>query len=320
MNAATEPVRIYVGAHATERLAYQVLEHSIRRNTALPVAMRTIDNSLAPSPKDARFLPYTNFSYGRFAIPKLAGYQGRAIYMDSDMIVLRDIAEIWEMPFDGAKILVEKVTDNTRGAGRLTAVMVLDCAALRWEPEAIMAKLGEQYDYSELMSVLPLLEEGDLQDRLPLGWNSLDELTAETRLLHYTKIKTQPWVYPAHPLGYLWIEELQRMLASGALAETVLREEVAGGHVRPSLLLELGLEDPQGKRSYTPEELARYDRRAGFVIHEKLFADMDAKEKARLEHERQNDPIGYQRRRRQRLWRNFTRHPIRFLTDEKLRR
>jgi hypothetical protein len=58
---------------------------------------------------------------------------------------------------------------------------------------------------------------------------------------------------------------------------------------------------------------------AGFVIHKKLFDDMRAKEVARREHERLSDPPGYNRRRRQRLWRNFYRHPIRFLTDEKLR-
>jgi hypothetical protein len=78
------PVRVFVGAHETENLAFRVLEYSIRRHTNLPVEMRTIDNSLAPSPKDDRSLPYTNFSYGRFAVPKEAGYQGRAIYMDSN--------------------------------------------------------------------------------------------------------------------------------------------------------------------------------------------------------------------------------------------
>ena len=283
--------------------------------------MRTIDNSLAPPPKDDRFLPYTNFSYGRFAIPKLAGYTGRAIYMDSDMVVFRDIAEIWQMPFDGAKILVEKVSDKTRGSGRLTAVMVMDCAALRWDPEAIIARLGVDYDYKELMSVYPLLEDGDLQDRLPLGWNSLDEYTPETRLLHYTKIKTQPWVYPCHPLGYLWLDELKLMLENGAVSEQMVRDEVVAGHVRPSLLPQLGLSDRhrQAPADLTAQELLRYDQAVGFVIHKKLFADMDTKHKARVEYERKTDPNGYWRRRCERMWRSFYRHPIRFFIEPKLR-
>lgn len=319
MAAPERTARIFVGAHATEKLALEVLEYSIRRHTQLDLDFQTIDNSLAPIPTDARFLPYTNFSYGRFAIPKQAGYTGRAIYMDSDMIVFRDIAEIWEMPFDGAKILVEKVTDGTRGKGRLTAVMVMDCAALDWDAAEIVSRLGVDYDYSELMSILPLLGEGDLQDRLPVGWNSLDEYTPETRLLHYTKIKTQPWVYAAHPLGYLWVDEVKRMLADGTLSADTVQEEVASGHVRPSLLPELGLSKHTGEVEWTAEKLLKFDRRAGFVIHKKLIDDMNAKEKARLEHDRTSDPDAYWRARRRRMWRNFYRHPVRFFTQEKLR-
>jgi len=318
-NIAAEPVRIFVGAHETEQLAYRVLEHSIRRHTKLPVEMRTIDNSLAPKPKDDRFLPYTNFSYGRFAIPRETGYHGRAIYMDSDMIVFRDIAEIWEMPFDGAKILVEELTDNTRGAGRLTAVMVMDCSALRWDVAEIMDRLGTDYDYSELISIRPLMREGELQERLPIGWNSLDEFTDQTRLLHYTKIKTQPWVYPNHPFGQLWIDELKRTMEAGMLSEQDLRDEVARGHVRPSLLIELGLDEQRRAADYSAKALLRHDRRAGFVIHQKLFEDMETKRRARLDVERQRDPAGYAQRRRKRVWRNFVRHPLRFFTDDKLR-
>jgi hypothetical protein len=314
-----EPVRVFVGAHDTEYLAYRVLEHSIRRHTSLPVEMRTIDNTLAPPPKDERFLPYTNFSYGRYAIPKEAGYQGRAIYMDSDMIVFRDIAEIWQIPFDGAKILVEKITDETRGAGRLTAVMVMDCGALDWDVAKIMDRLGVDYDYTELMSVYPLLKEGEMQDRLPVGWNSLDVFTDETRLLHYTKIKTQPWVYPCHPCGDLWLDELKLTMQSGELSEQDVKDEVAKGHVRPSLLIELGLDERRRPGDYSPQALLRHDRKAGYVIHKKLFDDMETKRRARLEYERRLDPAGFAERRRKRVWRNFVRHPLRFFTDDKLR-
>jgi hypothetical protein len=310
-----EPVRIFVGAHPTEALPFKVLEHSIKRHTRLAVEMRTVDNSLAPTPTDVRFLPYTNFSYGRFAIPKLVGYRGRAIYMDSDMLVLADIAEVWNAPFDGAKILVEKVTDASRGKGRLTAVMLMDCSELRWDPEEIVARLGIDYDYEELMSVLPLLKEGELQDRLPVGWNSLDAMDEHTRLLHYTRIKTQPWVYPCHPLGHCWIDEVKMMLADGSLSPEWLREEVAQGHVRPSLLLELDLSERKGGRSATPGQLLKHDRQRGYVIHQKLFEWMAERKAARRAYERETDPEGFRRRR----WREFRRHPLKFLLDPRAR-
>jgi hypothetical protein len=315
MSPVEQTVKIFVGAHQTELLPFRVLEHSIKRHTSLAVEMRTVANSLAPTPRDRLFLPYTHFSYGRFAIPRLMGYQGRAIYLDSDMLVFKDIAEIWNTPFNGAKILVEQIAESSQRKGRLTAVMLLDCKALRWDPESITERLGIDYDYEELMSIYPLLEEGELQDRLPLGWNSLDELTEHTRLLHYTKIKTQPWVYPCHALGYLWIEEVKMMLENGVLSPRLVEEEVAKGHLRPSLLLELGLsEDPKGKR-HSPQELLKYDQRAGYIIHKELFEAMAQRKRTRLAREQELDPQGFRRRQWQRQLRYVVRYPIRFLRE-----
>jgi len=310
-----QPVKIFVGAHETELLAFKVLEHSVKRHTALAVEMRTVDNALAPSPTDTRFLAYTNFSYGRFAIPKLMGYQGRAVYMDSDMLVFKDIAELWNTPFDGAKILVEKTSEASKGKGRLTAVMLMNCHALDWHPEQIIARLGNDYDYEQLMSIYPLLAEGDLQDRLPLGWNSLDEVTEHTRLLHFTKIKTQPWVYPAHPWGQLWIDEVKLMLDNGALNPELVKDEIAQGHIRPSLALELGLSDQHQGISLSAKALAKYDKQAGYVIHKKLFEAMAQRKQAKLAREQELDPIGFRKRQTRRRLRSFIRHPVKFLLN-----
>lgn len=332
MNTATNtatPIVIYVGAHQTEQLAFAVLEYSIRRHASLPVTLRRVDNSLAPPPPDARFLPYTHFSYGRFAIPKLNGYRGRAIYLDSDMLVFRDIAELWDTPFDGAKILIEQGSRDSGDRTRFTAVMLLDCAALAWDPAEIVGRLGHDYDYDELMSLAPLLAPGELAERLPRGWNSLDELHPQTRLLHYTKLKTQPWVYPAHPLGQHWVDTLREMLACGAIDAAAVRTEVARGHVRPSLLAELGL-SPDGPAStgrsaarparHDPQWLLALDRKAGFVVHRELFAALEQKRSARQQSERELDPAGFYRRRRRRRLRSLIRHPLRFFLDPALRR
>lgn len=315
MSHTDEKIRIFVGAHTGEQLPYRVLEHSIRRHASLDVEMRLVDNSLAPEPPDARFLPYTNFSFGRFAIPKLAGHAGRAIYLDSDMLVFRDIAELWNTPFEGAKILIEQITPRSTDENRRGAVLLLDCAALQWDPERIIKRLGIDYDYDQLMTLRPLLEEGDLRDLLPYGWNSLDERNEHTRLLHYTRIKTQPWVHPAHPLGGLWVDEVRLMLETGATTEAFIRDEVAKGHVRPSLLSELGLSGAGDERRMQAAELFRIDEEAGFVIHAELFAALKRRKLATLAHEEAVDPSGFRRRRLRRRLRRFVGHPVRFLTD-----
>jgi len=318
MTENQDPIRIYVGCAESELLAFKVLGHSIKRHTDLDVEMHTIDNSLAPTPSDVRYLPYTNFSYGRFAIPKLAGYQGRAIYLDSDMIVFKDIAELWNTPFNGAQILTEKTNPHT-DKEKITAVMLMDCSALQWDTEEIVAGLGVKYDYDELMSMAPLLSEGMLQDRLPVGWNALDYFDDNTRLLHYTKVRTQPWVYTNHPLCYLWTDEIRIMLDSGALEPGYIREQLERKFIRPSLLIELGLSDQHKGKQLSPKELARYDESRGFIIQQQLNERKLARKLARLEHQQQTDPEGFVRERRKRRWRKFTRHPVRFIKDPMMR-
>lgn len=312
------PVRVFVGANEGEQLPLRVLEYSIKRHTDLPVEVRTVDNTMAPAPTDDRFLAYTSFSYGRFAIPKLAGYSGRAIYLDSDMVVFRDIAELWNTPFDGAKILTEAGNDVSRRKGRSTAVMLLDCAALTWDPATIIAGLGVDYSYEELMSIRPLLQEGELQERLPNGWNSLDEMTPETRLLHYTEIRTQPWVFPGHPHGDFWIDELRRMLDDGSMQPDFISEQIALGFVRPSLLPEIG-RHPDGVKLADADAMLAFDRKAGYVKHARLFADMKARSEAKRRRERELDPEGFRRRQRARRWQNFLRNPIKYVIDAERR-
>ena len=270
-------MRIFCGADRSQRLAFEVLAYSIRTHARREAEIRTIDNALAPEVADPRHAPYTEFSFGRFAIPELCGYTGRALYMDSDMLVFRDIAEAWDAPFDGAKILIEAGSRASRDRGKHAAFMLLDCARLPWRVAEIVAGLGTRYDYNALLSIDPLVAPGEIAERIPAGWNSLDAFEpGTTRNLHFTEIRTQPWVSTSHPHGALWVDALETMLESGSLDAAVLREEVSLGYARPSLLRELGLEP--GPRD--PASLAAHDRDAGFVAHRTLLARFAARKRA----------------------------------------
>ena len=164
----------------------------------------------------------------------------------------------------------------------------------------------------------PLLSEGMIQDRLPLGWNALDYFDENTRLLHYTKVRTQPWVYTDHPLGHLWVDEIRMMLETGALEPGDIKNQVEQKFIRPSLLLELGIVELD-RDTLSPVEMARYDKSRGFIIQQPLYERKLARKLAELEHQRQTDPEGFVRERRKRRWRKLIRHPLRFLTDPMMR-
>lgn len=276
MNDST--ARIFCGADRSQQLPFAVLSWSIRRHATLPVDIRMFDNGSAPTPADPRHFPYTEFSFARFAIPALCGFEGRAVYMDSDMLVFRDIAELWQTPMDGARIAIEIGSRNQTDRGKHAAVMLLDCARLDWQVDTIVAGLGTRYDYNALMAIDPLLEEGDMRERIASGWNDLDHYDpARTRNLHFTEIRTQPWVFAGHPHGSLWVDAVRTMHADGSLSEAVIREEVALGHVRPSLLMELGLEAGIG---HDADALQKHDREKGFVAHRQLLARFAARKQA----------------------------------------
>ena len=74
-----------------------------------------------------------------------------------------------------------------------TSVMLMECAKLRhWDAEAeFEALFRREQDYKEWMVLAHESPEniGFLEDY----WNDFDHLDANTRLLHNTKRKTQPW-------------------------------------------------------------------------------------------------------------------------------
>lgn len=271
-------VRVFCGADRSQQLPFAVLSWSIRRHASLPVEIRMFDNGSSPTPPDPRHFPYTEFSFARFAIPALCHFDGKAVYMDSDMLVFGDIAELWNTPLQGARIAIEIGSRNQADRGKHAAVMLLDCARLDWHVDAIVAGLGVRYDYNALMAIDPLLEAGDMRELVASGWNDLDHYDpARTRNLHYTEIRTQPWVFAGHPHGNLWVDALRAMLADDSLSEEAIREEVSLGHVRPSLLVELGLETGIG---HDAAALQNHDRAQGFVAHRRLLARFAARKQA----------------------------------------
>lgn len=273
----TTPLRIFCGADRSQQLPFKVLAASIRAHASQPVEIRTIDNTLAPPAPDPRFAPYTEFSFARFAIPSLCQFQGTAMYMDSDMLVFSDIAEVFRQPFEGARVLIEAGADLSKG--KQAAVMLLDCSRLPWQVDEIVAGLGRDYGYNALMALSPLLGDGDIRDGLPNGWNDLDQhRPGTTRNLHYTEIRIQPWVYPAHPHGGLWVDALRGLLDAGEVTEAEIRTEVAEGYLRPSILRELGLATEPA--SAQPQDLLAYDRSAGFVPNGRLLARFAQRKRA----------------------------------------
>lgn len=234
-----EPIRVFVASTRSEWLPTRVLEFSIKETTAAPVELKVIStfNRTIPTPVAVDNRPRTPFSFQRFLIPELCGFAGRAIYFDSDMLVFRDIVEVWQQDLTACDL--QTVMDARKGRRRQFSVMLLNCQTLQWNIDQIVADLDAgKIDYAGLMYEMRMAKR--IRSDIAPEWNSLERFEAgKTALLHYTDMSTQPWVYAANPLGHLWLASLRRALASGFIKPDELKSEINLGHVRPSLLAQM---------------------------------------------------------------------------------
>ena len=230
------PVRVYVATTEAQMLAVKVLEFSIRKHASLTVQVFPLHEAGidVPLPAAKANQPRTPFSFQRFLIPQLAGYRGRAIYLDSDMQVFRDIRELGPLPLDGADLLAAREPDGSARRPQFS-VMLLDCAALTWDIRDIVRRLDAgELTYEGLMGEMRVARE--VRAAIAPAWNSLERYhNGVTGLVHYTDMPTQPWVSAANPLGYLWMRDLIEAVDDGVIPMDYVREHILRGWVRPSV-------------------------------------------------------------------------------------
>lgn len=88
--------RVFCGVDERQPLAYNVLQHSIQATSQRPIQIVPLYKHQLPI---SRF-GLTDFTFSRFLVPWLCNYEGRALFMDSDMIVLSDINDLFDWHAD----------------------------------------------------------------------------------------------------------------------------------------------------------------------------------------------------------------------------
>jgi hypothetical protein len=135
-----------------------------------------------------------SFTPLRFLPPKLMNWQGRAVVTDPDVFAVGDIYELLQRDMKGAAVMGRHRSGKDGKAAQVaTSVMLMDCARLQhWDAEKAFDQLfRSEKDYKEWMVLA--YEDPATIGYLENYWNDFDHLDANTRLLHNTKRKTQPW-------------------------------------------------------------------------------------------------------------------------------
>ena len=103
-------IRVFIGFDTGETVSYHVLSHSIQARCSEPVSITPLMLTQLSGlmTREHHNLQSTEFSFSRFLVPHLCDYQGWALFMDCDMLVLDDMADLWNLRDDNFAVQVVK--------------------------------------------------------------------------------------------------------------------------------------------------------------------------------------------------------------------
>ena len=193
-----KPIPIFIGYDPREAIAFHTCVNSIVRHASQPVSIMPLALNNFQDYTETHTDGSNQFIYSRFLVPHLMGYSGHAIFMDGDMIVRGDIAELWAMRDLGKDVQVVKHDYKTRMPVKYlgsknedyprknwSSVMIFNCQNFptrKLTPEYIQKSTGAHLHRFEWTT-------DDRVGALPPEWNWLPDEYGENpdaKLLHYT--------------------------------------------------------------------------------------------------------------------------------------
>ena len=247
---SSEPIRIFIGSSPGNYVEERVLVHTLQKYSTSPLEINVINGATGsvtfsngkvkrlPANLVGRVSGATAFSTARYAIPEWCNYRGKAIYCDSDQVVVTDISELWNFDLSGcavAAVPVKRARCSAQFAESflkrlmvsednyyLTSVMLIDCAAThKWNLATIIDRLDEnQHSYTEMMFLgKRFIDQFETRVKdLPSEWNHMDILLPDTKLIHFTDLTSQPWRSHINPVAATWEKYFLETIDRGVLS------------------------------------------------------------------------------------------------------
>lgn len=192
-------IRIFIGFDAKLPVLYNVLQHSIQVRASRPVGISPIMLSQLSGiySREKHPLASTEFSFSRFLTPYLSGYEGWSLFIDNDMLVLDDIARLWDLRDERYAVMCtqhdHRPQEDVKFLGTVqtkyekknwSSVMLFNNARCRaLTPEYVNTASGLE------LHQFKWLGDDALIGALPLRWNHLvgyNPPDPDVSLVHYT--------------------------------------------------------------------------------------------------------------------------------------
>ena len=192
-------ISVFIGYDGREAVAYSVLSYSIQSRASAPVAIAPLMLSQLGHvlTRERHPLQSTDFSFSRFLTPYLSGYAGWSVFMDCDMLMLDDIARLYQLRDERYAVMVVKHDHVPREKVKFLGEPQSPYQKKNWSSVILFnnAKCRALTpDYVNTASGLELhqfkwLGNDDLIGALPERWNHLvgyNPPRKDAALVHYT--------------------------------------------------------------------------------------------------------------------------------------
>ena len=165
-------LRIFIGVDDRQPLSFNVLQHSIIRHASQPVAITPLRISTLPIRREG----LTQFSFSRYLVPWLCNYEGWGLFIDSDMLVMGDIAELFAKADAEQAVMTVKTTMRFEWP----SLMLFNCAKCKVLTPQYVESYGSPQDFSWANGKV---------GTLPAEWNHIVNYDEHkpAKLAHYTQ-------------------------------------------------------------------------------------------------------------------------------------
>ena len=214
-------IKIFIGFDPREAVAYHVCANSLIRLSSRPLALHPLSLRNLGQYTETHNDGSNNFIYSRFLVPHLMQHEGWALFIDGDMLLRSDVAELWDLRDESKAVMCVHHDYQTKAAVKYlgspnqnyprknwSSVVLWNCghpANRVVTPEFVMQATGAQL---HRFTWLP----DELIGELPKEWNWLpDEFgpNPQAKLLHYTLGTPCFHEYAATPMADEWHRERQ---------------------------------------------------------------------------------------------------------------
>ena len=221
-------LRVFLGYDKKETVAYHVAAHSIMRRSSIPVSITPINrDNMKFYTRPRGEYDSTDFSNSRFLVPFLCDYQGWAVFMDSDILCLGDIAEFGGYASlaneYGAAVRLVKHDYEPAEKNKFLGAAQTTYSRKNWSSVMLFNnKMCQKLtlDYCHTANGLDLhqfkwVTEEQVRE-LPKVWNHLVGEANQcepdhARLVHFTKGTPCFEGYENQPFADLWFDEFRHM-------------------------------------------------------------------------------------------------------------